>query len=96
MVRVALCGYAEINLFSMHRNRFRRLNTDANLMAMDPHHSDGHLLTDPKRFTNPTGQNQHIVTSIYIPIRVTVNSSGKKGVGVGVALQRNTDRLISP
>ena len=39
---------------------------------------DGHILTDPNCFTNPTGQNQHIVTSIWIPIRVTVNSSGEK------------------
>jgi hypothetical protein len=78
MGRLTLRDDAEKNLFSMHRNRFRRMNTDANLMAPNPHLSDGHLLTDPKCFTNPTGQNQHIVASIWIPIRVTVNSSGEK------------------
>jgi hypothetical protein len=48
------------DLFSMHRDRSRRLDADTNLMARNGHNRDRYVITDSKPFVHPPSQDQHV------------------------------------
>src|SRR5690242_7957068 len=50
---------ALVDLFAMHRDIFRRRDTDAYLVALHAQHRNGYLIADHQGFPNPAGQNQH-------------------------------------
>ncbi|KQN64773.1 hypothetical protein NV64_02810 [Erwinia sp. B116] len=43
-----------INFFAMHRNFFRGVHTDTNLVTFNTQHSYSHLITDHEGLTNST------------------------------------------
>lgn len=84
--RLVLRGDAAKDFLAMYGNRSRRLNADANLLAVNVHYSDGYILTDSKPFTDLSSQDQHVDTVIGRPIPVEAE--------VGAAPKRSADRPI--
>ena len=59
-------GDAGVYLFSMHGNRFWRLDTKANLVAIDGDHKNLHLVPNSDGLTRSSRQNEHVI-SVFSP-----------------------------
>lgn len=58
-------GDAGIYLFSMHGNRFWRLDTKTNLVAIDCDHKNLHLVPYSDGLTRSSRQNEHVISVFW-------------------------------
>jgi len=62
--RFVFLDYAVKDFLSMHRDRLRCLNSDANLVTLNVEYRNGNFVTDSKRLADPASQDQHVGASI--------------------------------
>src|SRR5262249_32950794 len=51
---------APVDLLAMHGDTARRIDADADLVALHAQHGDGDVVTDHDRLSDPSCQNQHV------------------------------------